>query len=84
MPVNHSLDLKTLYAKCQSPALGGRKNSKKGRQAEPLIWSISNGMIHIQCSVHKSDKTLSSIGNFEENMDLSCIYLAEPSLLIVI
>ena len=46
------------------------KNLQKSKQKQ----------FHVQCSIHKSYKmrkwTTSCIGNFEENMDLSCMYLA--------
>ena len=51
----------------------------------PVFWEsteIKTKQFHVQCSVHKSYKTRkwtsSCIGNFEENMDLSRIYLAVP------
>ena len=48
---------------------------------------IKTKQFHVQCSVHKSYKTRkwtsSCIGNFEENMDLSRIYLAVLSSLQV-
>ena len=46
------------------------KNLQKSKQKQ----------FHVQCSIYKSYKmrkwTTSCIGNFEENMDLSCMYLA--------
>ena len=53
------------------------KNLQKSKQKQ----------FHVQCSIHKSYKmrkwTTSCIGNFEENMDLSRIYLAVVTFILM-